>query len=99
MLRYFLSWFQQNFDGMEESTRNTVRVSIRHFDTVRNKIIGGEDGHLSNKKLQEHAENAGRSTWDEADVCAVASEVLGVKVEIAPTVESVLAAENPSKTA
>lgn len=83
-LKYYLGWFQQNFDNIEVDARDTVRVNVRSYDTDRKRIIGGEDVSLSNSKLTEHAKADGRTTWDEADVAAEAAKVLKVSAVAIP---------------
>lgn len=99
MLRYYIGWYQQNFDNIDAQARDVVRINIRSWDSARKKILGGEDVVLSNERLLRRAAQRGETSWDEYDVCAEASELLGVNVEVPAVFDPATKAEESRNAA
>lgn len=77
-----LDWFMQHFPS-SENERDVVRVHVIHTTRIGKRDVKTSDEvQLSNDALVTLAKKRGKVTWDEADVADLASEALGVTVEI-----------------
>lgn len=86
---YALEYFRQDFTGTQDAVH--VHVTAPHPFRAGQRV--GSDLTLSNAALTARAEVEGRSTWDETDVCALATAelqldnpTLGEAVQVRPAV-------------
>lgn len=75
-----LLWF------MQHATSDAVRINVQ--TTTEDGDTYDKDVTLSNDALTAHAVAAGRATWDESDICALANCVMPEVV--VPVVEPIV---------